>query len=108
MNPDAVKAAQRIEKRWAEWGDEGPANDDIPRRHIEDLEAVATAFMSMNAEPQRLIQDNDCHWYVIPCFREDDFRNWVTAMEQSLDWNNEWEPKRVNGPHMVQFYDWDE
>lgn len=56
----------------------------------------------------RLVQDNDCHWYVIPADRVESFNDWVQCQERSLPMETELEPERVNGPHTVTFTDWKE
>jgi hypothetical protein len=55
-----------------------------------------------------LIQDDDGHWYVISEDRQEDFDRWRDAMTDASQgvWLDEWQPKRVNGPHVFKFYDW--
>lgn len=55
--------------------------------------------------PYRLIQDDDCHWYIIPAGDEDRFHAWCVAMSECLP-TGDWEPERVNGPHEVLFDSW--
>lgn len=56
----------------------------------------------------RLIQDNDCHWYVIEADKENLFYKWEEAMEKCKPWKKKWEPTPVNGPHSVLFENWSE
>lgn len=56
----------------------------------------------------RLIQDNDCHWYVIPAHRVEAFYVWVRCQEMGLPMTTDLEPVRVNGPHTVTFDDWED
>lgn len=55
--------------------------------------------------PYRMIQDDDCHWYVIDVRDEARFHRWCEAME-SCEPTGDWEPERVNGPHEVIFDSW--
>jgi hypothetical protein len=56
----------------------------------------------------RLIQDNDCHWYVIQVRDVDSFYEWVAAQEQCEECEWCFEDNRVNGPHCVMFESWAE
>lgn len=62
-------------------------------------------------KPHRLIQDNDCHWYIIPYDVIDEFWTWVGWQEnycepsyEGLDFNQ----FRINGPHTLKIYSWGE
>ena len=60
------------------------------------------------AELHQLIQDNDCHWYVVPVVYLDTFREmmkceWDEITEDGYAMLDEW---RVDGPHAVSFM-WD-
>jgi len=48
-----------------------------------------------------LVQDNDCHWYVIPVGMEEDFNKWLETEDPEPTWCN-----RVDNPHRVHFEDW--
>jgi len=54
-----------------------------------------------------LVQDNDCHWYVIP---EDKRKNWYEWRSLPPGDPKSWiVPKyahRVDGPHTVSFPNW--
>lgn len=54
----------------------------------------------------RLIQDDDCHWYIIPENFEGKFAQWEGCMVACEPWDDEWEPVPVNGPHVVVFGSW--
>ena len=41
--------------------------------------------------PYRMIQDDDCHWYVIDVCDEARFHRWCGAME-SCEPTGDWEP----------------
>lgn len=58
----------------------------------------------------QLIQDDDCHWYLIPCDHVTRFRKWVDATligvgEKKQDWLF-FTACRVDGPHCIQITDW--
>jgi len=59
-------------------------------------------------EPMRLIQDNDSHWYIIPAAKVDEFRLWCKAMEDCTAPPSDWEPERINGPHTLNIFDWED
>ena len=61
----------------------------------------------MAREMFRLIQDDDCHWYVIPVGFEDKFYQWCGCMVACEPWDEEWEPERINGPHNCIFEKWE-
>lgn len=86
---------------------EGDPTWDLSPNDQAALKAVLAKLEEIR-EPLRLIQDDDSHWYVIPCHRVDDFHAWEFAMSECHPWEMDWEPHRVNGPHAVQFYEWDE
>lgn len=68
----------------------------------------------------KLIQDDDCHWYVIPAELEEKFQEWVDLsvfgtkqislwerladLEEKYDFNQ----YRVDGPHRIVFKNWSE
>jgi len=46
---------------------------------------------------QRIISDNDGHWYIIPEDEDYDFYCWVNAMENNLEWDGkDFDDRRVN------------
>jgi hypothetical protein len=47
----------------------------------------------------RLVRDDDCHWFVIPADRVDDWDNWVT----SEDWDPPTYATPIDGPHLLTF-----
>lgn len=63
-------------------------------------------------KPHRLIQDNDCHWYLIPYNFVDEFHQWIedpyeqllTTTEEPIDFDQ----FRINGPHTLKLYSWAE
>lgn len=57
----------------------------------------------------RLIQDEDCHWYVIRTTQEEEFNQWQDAMAGAIDWDGfDFNEVRVNGPHTITFPEWKE
>ena len=53
----------------------------------------------------RLIQDQDCHWYLVPSNQINEFYewdDWMTTCEPHLkkDWPD-FDSMRINGPHSV-------
>lgn len=57
----------------------------------------------------QLVQDNDSHWYVIPCELLGPFNEWLEACVdgEATDVFEFWR-KRVDGPHTVRFTQWEE
>jgi hypothetical protein len=52
-----------------------------------------------------LSQDNSCHWYIVPAYKEQDWLDWLSLNE---DDEKSWEPPkfviRINGsPSKVRF-----
>ncbi len=57
----------------------------------------------------RLIQDDDCHWYVIRADQSDEFYEWEQAQADCVEWSgHDFNENRVNGPQSVVFDDWKE
>jgi len=58
----------------------------------------------------RLVQDNDCHWYVIPANNYPDFICWVDAQENDIDEFDEgidYNKYRINcSPSLLTFENW--
>ena len=52
-----------------------------------------------------LIQDDDCHWYVIPADREKDFSKWCDSISNDADtWDTPKYAKEVGGSYtLVKF-----
>lgn len=55
-----------------------------------------------------LIQDDDCHWYVIETCQVNLFHDWIDAMENGQDYPIDFNKARVDGPHTVAFNGWRE
>lgn len=61
---------------------------------------------SRNELTNRLIRDDDGHWYVITVAEEADFELWVQSGSH-FDYNGkDFNECRVNGPGSVVFADW--
>ncbi len=83
------------------------------QRPLEDsfgdtVGSVVMFQIGAGAESYEMIQDGDSHWYVIPVNRRADFQRWERAMWNCDDWKEDWQPRRVNGTHTVQFKEWSE
>ncbi len=52
---------------------------------------------------QRLIQDNDSHWYVIPWDQVDAFWQWVGYMESGADTKLDFSAYRVDGRMLSRY-----
>ncbi len=62
-----------------------------------------------HVEPHRLIQDDDCHWYVIKVCDISQFELWCRAMAECEPWSgHDFNTNRVNGPHAIWFNAWDD
>lgn len=59
---------------------------------------------------QVLIQDNDCHWYLIPAGYQDDFWLWVDWMEAAADRNStsefDYQDMMVDSPESITIHSW--
>lgn len=54
--------------------------------------------------PYMLVQDDDCHWYVIRCDQEDEFNRWEKAVGNDESWHGrDFNEDAINGPHNVTF-----
>lgn len=67
-----------------------------------------------NRKSYLLIEDNDCHWYLIPKNREGDFWDYLDMIE-NYDYNSDdpypQEPewlKRVDGPQSITIHEYTE
>lgn len=40
---------------------------------------------SLQPKRGRFVQDDDCHWYLIPASRYDDFRRWVESTQDGFE-----------------------
>lgn len=47
-----------------------------------------------------LVQDDDCHWYIIPVAKKADFEKWAASYN---DWDEPGYAVGVDGPHSVHF-----
>lgn len=57
----------------------------------------------------RMIQDEECHWYVIRVGQVEEFNQWQDAMADCEKWDGfDFNDVRVNGPHTVTFREWKE
>lgn len=57
----------------------------------------------------RMIQDEECHWYVIRVGQIEEFNQWHDAMAECEKWDGfDFNDVRVNGPHTVTFPEWKE
>ena len=57
----------------------------------------------------KLLQDGDGHWYLIPAAYIGEFYDWISAMENDLDWYggiDDYATYRVDGPHRILIHDW--
>lgn len=51
-----------------------------------------------------LIQDEDCHWYVIAETEKQDFERWEQAMILCEEWDGKnFDECRIDGPHRFRF-----
>lgn len=51
-----------------------------------------------------LVQDNDCHWYLIREEQREEFNKWVSFSDDHAAWNGEMFGEcRVDGPHNITF-----
>lgn len=57
----------------------------------------------------RLIQDDDCHWYVIRVDQAAEFHEWEQAMIDCDEWHgHDFNENRIDGPRDVVFPSWEE
>lgn len=58
---------------------------------------------------QRLISDDDGHWFVIPVDEEDRFHEWVRAVEDGKKWKGKGYDGNAlcGGPGSICFADWE-
>lgn len=55
-------------------------------------------------EPSRLVQDDDCHWYVIRLSEVDAFEKWLTAAPYWEGYEGpRFDDRMVDGPQSVSF-----
>lgn len=53
-----------------------------------------------------LKQDDDCHWYLIPVLRLQNFEEWLAAGPYYEDYEGEeFDSCRIDGPHRLTFTD---
>ncbi len=68
-------------------------------RESHDLPPISVRY--------RMIQDEDCHWYVIRTDQVAEFNLWQDAMARCEKWDGfDFSESQVNGPHMVSFLEW--
>lgn len=74
----------------------------------EDAIREVSQLAARDAESFCLVQDNDCHWYVIPADRREAFDDWVRCQELGKPMETDLEPTPVNGsPCRVKFKQWE-
>lgn len=53
----------------------------------------------------RLIQDQDCHWYLIPSDKVEEFNLWTDGIDiYNLP---DFDSMRINGPHQILIKDYE-
>ena len=60
----------------------------------------------------RLIQDQDCHWYLIPSDKVEEFYWWIDAITYGEDTDllstlPDFDSMRINGPHQILIKDYE-
>lgn len=50
-----------------------------------------------------LIQDNDCHWFIIPAEKKQEFNVWLESVDAELGISPEWAFHFGSGPEQVTF-----
>lgn len=53
-----------------------------------------------------LIQDNDCHWYIVPLARREDWYDWVDSEDADLGIVPEWVSLVDGSPSRIMFKKW--
>lgn len=60
-------------------------------------------------KPHKLMQDDSCHWYLVPFNRWDEFEVWLTQdFDEFPDNVNKFDEFKINGPHTLKIYSWAE
>lgn len=54
-----------------------------------------------------LVQDDDCHWYIIPFEKTEEWYKFLESDDAELGVEPEW-AKRVDGPHRILIYEYAE
>jgi hypothetical protein len=52
----------------------------------------------------RMVQDDDCHWYLIPANRSFEFDTWRESDDYQAGIEPDW-AHRIDGPHRLTFTD---
>lgn len=67
-----------------------------------------------NRKKYTLIQDDSCHWYIVPHGKQDEFLEYVDAVanfdydsEEPYPQEPEW-AKAIDGPHSLVLIEWEE
>jgi hypothetical protein len=103
-------AAHIPAKVWMEAKEKAGYGTEVRATQLSDPK-VDEAWLEFVSTEQRhrLIQDDDCHWYVIPVEEVDAFNAWLAAGPY---WENyqgpRFDARQVNGPHSVSFLEWDQ
>lgn len=91
-----------------------PGTKEYKARKKRELAALSlpapTLTLTLAASPRyRMIQDEECHWYVIRVGQVEEFNLWQDAMAECEKWDSfDFNDVRVNGPHTVTFPEWKE
>lgn len=56
----------------------------------------------------KMLEDDSGHYYLVPQFEESDFERWCRDMEKGRDSEFDFEGNRIDGPHKLIIYDWEE
>ena len=58
--------------------------------------------------PRRLLQDESCHWYLIPYQEVEQFYAWVESCEDMMSTYDgpDYDEFRIDGPHKLLIHEW--
>lgn len=86
--------------KWYWMFDGGPVHG--PFNSKADAERDSLRF----SDPLRLIQDDNCHWYIIPANRQDDFYKWCKSQADGT-YTGEWNPEPVASMRSLLIFDYE-
>jgi hypothetical protein len=61
-----------------------------------------------NRQKYILTTDNDCHWYLIPTEKYDQWNTWLESEDEETCWNVPSFAKAVDGPHSIIIHEYSE
>lgn len=64
--------------------------------------------MIKNKKACILVQDEDCHWYIIAQFEREDFDRWVEDTRNDKESDFDFNGNRIDGPDRILIFDWGE